>query len=125
MGWSIGYDGNWERDIGYGVPAECDHPKCREKINRGLSCVCGEQPYGGDKGCGLFFCAKHLFLHLFVDGEVKFVCPRCDSHKPPYRPKPDVEEWIRFKMTHESWEEWRTQNPKFVEENKRLLSTKH
>ena len=28
MGWSIGYDTNWKRDIGYGVPAKCDHPRC-------------------------------------------------------------------------------------------------
>src|SRR4051812_7048849 len=27
MGWSIGYDSNWQRDIGYGVPAFCDHPQ--------------------------------------------------------------------------------------------------
>ena len=33
MGWSIGYDNNWNRDIGYGVPAFCDHPKCdKEKV---------------------------------------------------------------------------------------------
>ncbi len=26
MGWSIGYDKNLKRDIGYGVPATCEHP---------------------------------------------------------------------------------------------------
>jgi hypothetical protein len=44
MGWSIGYDENWKRDIGYGVPAVCDHPKCNKIINRGLSYVCGGEP---------------------------------------------------------------------------------
>lgn len=54
MGWSIGYDERWKRDIGYGVPATCDHPGCEEKIDRGLSCVCAnQQPYGGEHGCGL------------------------------------------------------------------------
>ena len=28
MGWAIGYDSNWGRDIGYGVIAYCDHPDC-------------------------------------------------------------------------------------------------
>lgn len=23
MGWSIGFDSNWNRDVGYGVPATC------------------------------------------------------------------------------------------------------
>ena len=60
MGWSIGYDTNWGRDIGYGVPATCDHPECNEKIDRGLSFICGAEPYGGKKGCGLYFCHAHL-----------------------------------------------------------------
>src|SRR5690606_23075125 len=53
MGWAVGYDSNWNRDIGYGVPTTCDHPGCNEKIDRGLSYVCGDEPYGGEHGCGL------------------------------------------------------------------------
>ncbi|HEV7521417.1 MAG TPA: hypothetical protein VGP89_09990, partial [Candidatus Angelobacter sp.] len=60
MGWSLGFDSNWQRDIGYGVPAYCDHPKCNKKIDRGLSYVCGGEPYGGELGCGLYFCSEHL-----------------------------------------------------------------
>lgn len=37
MGWSIGFDTRWKRDIGYGVPAECDHPTCGAQIDRGLA----------------------------------------------------------------------------------------
>ena len=47
MGWSLGYDRNWKRDVGYGVPAICDDPECTEEIDRGLSYVCGGEPYGG------------------------------------------------------------------------------
>jgi hypothetical protein len=55
MSWALGFDGNWNRDIGYGVPSYCDHPKCSAKIDRGLAYVCcGQEPYGGD-GCGLYF----------------------------------------------------------------------
>jgi len=51
MGWSIGYDEDWKRDIGYGVPSICDHPDCNKEINRGMNYVCGGQAYGGEDGC--------------------------------------------------------------------------
>jgi hypothetical protein len=64
MGWAFGTDGNG-RDVGYGVEAECDHPECHEKIDRGLAHRCG--PLGCETdddtpGCGGFFCGLHLFL---------------------------------------------------------------
>lgn len=122
MGWELGYDDNWKRWIGYGVPAYCDHPGCNEEIDRGLAYVCGEEPYGGDKGCGLFFCGKHLILHTFHDGETVEVCPRCDNHKPPYkRPSPEHPDWINHLLTDPSWEEWRKENPEEVEKLKKEL----
>lgn len=60
MGWSLGYDDRWKRDIGYGVPAYCDQPGCTEEIHRGLAYVCGSHPFGGDRGCGLYFCGSHM-----------------------------------------------------------------
>jgi hypothetical protein len=103
MGWSIGYDTNWGRDIGYGVPATCDHPDCNKKIDRGLAHVCGGEPYGGEDGCGLYFCGSHLLaMHQ--------QCQRCASGKKPFLAKPDHPEWIKWKLTHESWQEWRDEN---------------
>lgn len=113
MGWSIGFDSNWNRDIGYGVPAMCDHPRCSEKIDRGLSFVCGGEPYGGAKGCGLYFCGAHL-----SGGSGPGVvsrCSRCRNYKPPFAAKPDVREWIDHKLTDPSWAEWRAENPQEVE----------
>lgn len=104
MGWSRGFDSNWNRDIGYGVPSICDSPKCNKKIDRGLSYVCGGEPYGGERGCGLYFCGKHL---LGVPGR----CTRCVNYRSPYKPKPDVPEWIKFKKKEEK-------------ENERLQQTK-
>lgn len=111
MGWSIGFDSNWNRDIGYGVPATCDHPGCGAKIDRGLAYVCGGEPYGGEHGCGLYFCGQHLYL-----SRARQQCARCleneDGNGPgPFDPTPDVPEWTRWKLTHESWQQWRDENP--------------
>lgn len=106
MGWSIGYDSKWKRDIGYDVPAICDHPGCNEEIDRGLAFVCGfEEPYGGDEGCGLFFCEKHGGGSL---------CKCCKKNKPPFEAKPDHPDWIQWKLTDDSWSEWRAENPEWV-----------
>lgn len=117
MGWSIGYDKTWGRDIGYGVPAICDHPGCNKAIDRGLSHVCcDEQPYGGDNGCGLYFCREHL-----RSGK----CERCAKGHEPYNPfpaKPDTIEWMNHKLTDESWAKWRTECPDEVAACKAMLA---
>jgi hypothetical protein len=110
MGWSIGYDDKWQRDIGYGVPALCDHPGCTEEIDRGLSYVCGGEPYGGDRGCGLYFCEKHRLM----SERLPMLCERCKARRKPFAAKPDHPEWIQWKLTDESWEEWRQEHPEFV-----------
>lgn len=114
MGWSIGWDSNWRRDIGYGVPARCDHPGCMEKIDRGLSYVCGNAPYGGDEGCGLYFCGKHS------SGPAQ-LCHRCRSGQTPFHPKPDLSVWLRHKLNDETWKTWRLENPSEVEACRSLL----
>ncbi len=106
MGWSIGYDDRWRRDIGYGVPAFCDHPDCSEEIDRGLSFVCGGEPYGGAHGCGLYFCGKHLIPFA----RAVQLCDRCKNRRKEFNPKPDHPEWIHHKLTDESWKEWRKEN---------------
>lgn len=103
MGWSVGYENG--RDIGYGVPAICDEPDCEADIDRGLDYRCGE--YNSNEGCGLYFCSKHLWL---VGGFDSYVCERCALGEPPYEPKPDTQEWIDWKMTDESWAQWRREN---------------
>jgi hypothetical protein len=107
MGWSLGWDSNWKRDIGYGVPAHCDHPGCRRVIDRGLSYVCGGEPYGGQHGCGLFFCDKHL---SYSGKGCYLKCERCANKQKPFYPKPDHKSWIHFKMHDWSWAEWRKEN---------------
>lgn len=104
MGWSIGWDEKWQRDIGYGVTAYCDFPGCDAQIDRGLSYVCcGAQPYGGD-GCGLYFCEKHGNHALRGHWNA---CSRCANYRPPFKPKADHPEWNSFKETDPSWAGWR------------------
>lgn len=109
MGWSVGYDFTWKRDIGYGVPATCDFPGCGEEIDRGLGYVCGAQPWGGERGCGLFFCGKH-------GAGPKQLCPRClhRRSKNPFTPTPDLAIWLDHKLTDETWGLWRADNPEEV-----------
>lgn len=119
MGWSIGFDEDWDRDIGYGVPAICDHPECNEKIDRGLSYVCAnEEPRGGG-GCGLYFCGKHKGFYREVeigdDGEehepdISDCCERCRDGKDPFPAKSDHPMWTKFKLTDKSWKSWRKRN---------------
>ena len=107
MSWAVGYDSEWKRDIGYGVPSICDHPDCNEEIDRGLGYVCGNGVYGGEDGCGLFFCSKHQV------GDHQN-CERCAEDKEPFKPTPDTQEWINWKLTDESWQQWRDENPEEV-----------
>lgn len=119
MGWSIGYDSKWQRDIGYGVPAYCDHPGCTEQIDRGLSYVCGGEPHGGDRGCGLYFCSKHLSLFA----RLPQLCERCAPRKrAPFPAKPDHPDWMRWKLSDDSWRQWRKQNPEAVAQMRTALN---
>jgi len=108
--WAIGYDENWNRDIGFDVPATCDHPDCNKTIHRGVEHVCGGEPYGGDAGCGLYFCENHLEKKVLetTGNEVTPVCAQCSSGKTPFEPTPDADEWINYKQTSHYWAGWRT-----------------
>ncbi len=111
MGWSIGYDDNWNRDIGYGVPAYCDHPGCKAEIDRGLGYVCGGEPFGGEHGCGLFVCGAHQH----ANSKCFQLCLHCaDRRRKKLTPSPDHPEWIQHQLTDASWAPWREQNPELV-----------
>lgn len=135
MGWSIGYDGRFGRFIGYGVPAYCDHPDCNKKIDRGLSYVCAnEEPYGGDHGCGLYFCEEHRQHFIPVDPDDEdsdgvYGCERCAAitdgqRAAPFDPKPEHSTWIRHVLTDDSWARWRAENPKKVAAFRAALEAK-
>jgi hypothetical protein len=111
MGWGLGWDDNWSRDVGYLVPAYCDHPGCNAEIDRGLAYVCAEQEIYGGKGCGLHFCEHHRHSTRRRYG----FCSRCANSRPPFDPKPDHPRWAYHKLHDHSWAEWRNENPREVE----------
>lgn len=117
MSWAVGWDGRHQRDIGYGVPAICDRPRCGAAIDRGLSYVCGGEPFGGEHGCGLYFCGEHLA----VTARRPQRCPRCIARHAPYKPTPETREWLEWKLADESWEQWRAENPALVAEARSAL----
>jgi hypothetical protein len=118
MSWALGYDGNWKRWIGYGVPAYCDYPGCKEVIDRGLAYVCcNQQPYGGENGCGLYFCSEH------ANHEHK--CSRCENGKEAFKPKSEYPKWLRHILKDNSWSEWRKENPDEVKRYKQMLDLNH
>jgi hypothetical protein len=116
---------------GYGVPAICEQPECNEKIDRGISYACGGEPFS-DHGCDRYFCGKHLVI-MYIDlvkGDFckhkkdcdcvwTELCQRCAAGKPPFPYKPELKEWIKHLLTDHSWQEWRNENPKKVEELKK------
>jgi len=119
MGWSIGFDDNWGRD-GYGVPAHCDHPGCKTEIDRGLSYVCGGEPYGGEHGCGFFVCGEHMR----ANDKCGQLCQHCaDRRRRKLQPSPDHPDWMHWKLTDETWQQWRDENPGEVEKLRAALSS--
>lgn len=78
MGWgNCGTDSNG-RPIGYVHEAECDHPDCSEKIDRGLSYVCGDMHGEDEVSCERYFCAKHRQEWVKqCDGRITVICDNC------------------------------------------------
>lgn len=76
------------KTAGYLVDATCEHPGCKEKIDRGMAFACGGEP--GEQGgwsCEGYFCGKHLFsVGVLPDSaaavelrECVSVCAQCTS----------------------------------------------
>jgi len=118
MGYAC-YEHN-RRDQGYCVPAICDHPSCNKRIHRGIYYACGGDPM---EYCGLFFCDEHRANYL--DGERNGVCERCaDPNAAPFTPKPDIQEWIDWKLTDESWSDWRASHPDWMAEYGNIINSR-
>lgn len=103
MTWAIGWDSNYQRWKGYGVPCVCEHPGCSVEIHRGLAHVCA--------GCSMYFCDAHgadcyckRCEETLLDDDLE---PIKDAQIDPYPCKPELEKWLQHLETDASWEEWR------------------
>lgn len=83
MGWAhCGTDG-LGREVGYGVPAECDHPGCGAAIDRGLAYCCGGMHFDTGNGCARYFCGEHLYAHDCDPGDGLVKVERCEACNKP------------------------------------------
>lgn len=126
MGYQI-YKLNRNRWAGYGVPVWCDHPDCKEEIDRGISCACGEA-MSSELGCDRYFCEKHRsdwYEHNPETGEKcehkedclcdsYLVCERCKKGELPFDEKPEHHDWVKHVLNDDSWKEWRGENEEQV-----------
>lgn len=108
----------------------------KKRIDRGLAYICGGDVGGGEHGCGLFFCGNHMFYYAGTnaDGEhAPQLCDVClinfrlgaDNYKlfaARYEPTPDVPVWLRHKLRHHSWAQWRAENPEEVKSIRNRLT---
>ena len=119
---------------GYGVPAICEHPDCKEKIDRGVSYACGGEPFS-EFGCDRYFCGEHKhFVGFKCDGSdekcdhdddcectFKELCERCAKGEASFDYKPETREWLIHILSHHSWRTWRKKNPEEVAELRKQL----
>ena len=71
MGYGLGYDSTHQRDVGYGVPAICEHPDCKEEIDRGMGHACGGSL--PEDGCGRYLCPMHGVVDIARNGIDKVI----------------------------------------------------
>ncbi len=137
MGYAVYEIGNG-RWGGYGVPAHCEYPTCRRVIDRGMAYACGGEPFS-EVGCDRYFCGKHREYNSFdeegqptqcvheeeCDCRTVEVCERCAKGEPPFDYKPEHKTWLKHLLKHESWQQWRKENPNKVKELSVLISPLH
>lgn len=97
VGYAVYFVNDTQRWQGYAVPGICDKPDCAKEIDYGLGYKCE------DDDCWLCFCTEHSDLNQHKKKHDKI------------QPKPNILKWRRWMLYHESWEEWRSENPVAVQ----------
>ena len=105
MGYAVYWaNGRWQ---GYGVTAYCDHDGCKNKIDRGMG-----YEYNGvyrTTAPDIFVCSDHQCSDLKNIG--------IDLKK-------EHPEWLNHILSDDSWEKWRVENPKIVEQYRKITQEK-
>lgn len=134
MSYEMYFSTQHKRWQGYGVPAVCDHPGCKETIIRGVGYMCCENP-NNPVSCGGFFCDDHrevTIIHksefddieddedaineLLVDYDLQEVPEfdeddcfyRCDHSPIEYKEHP---KWVAHVESDPTWAQFRLEDP--------------
>ena len=100
MGYQVYWsNGRWQ---GYGVPAYCDYPGCKEEIDRGMGY---SHTQDKEEPASVFCCDNHTHENI-------------NSFEVERKEHPD---WLNHILTDDSWELWRSKNPESVKEYKIFL----
>lgn len=136
MSWAIGFSENQNRDVGYAVPAICDHPGCTAEIDRGIAYMCCEISPDHHATCGGFYCAYHRESYIYgdelddmdeseleahnIDKDSDAVAEAIDDgdivkclHEPIEKGKENAA-WLEHCLKDETWQDWRNENPAMV-----------
>jgi hypothetical protein len=104
MGYQVYWNnGRWQ---GYGVLAYCDCDGCYKEIDRGLGYQHEEDKENGTPE--VFVCNDHQYIPI-------------NNINIDY--KKEHPEWLSHILNHESWEQWRVENPTIVKEYELLHRT--
>ncbi|MFH7764588.1 hypothetical protein [Acinetobacter sp. BSP-28] len=124
--------------------AYCDHPGCKNEIDRGIGYVCcGDQDHMCS--CGGFYCAEHESLCTIItedefedldQDDIQELLNHYDltempvfdedgyfyhcSHEPIEKDK-EHPEWLKHVLTDETWQEWREKEPEMAKHYQELL----
>lgn len=144
MGYSLYFSDKNNRFQGYNMHAYCDHPGCKNEIDRGMGYVCcGNQDH--ENSCGGFYCSEHSELCTLItedefegleDDEVQeqlehyglTEMPVFDEdgyfyhcqHQPIEKDK-EHPDWLQHVLTDETWQEWREKEPEMAKHYQELL----
>jgi hypothetical protein len=106
----MGYSVYWSnrRWQGYGVPAYCDYPECKNEIDRGLGYQHEDDKENGTPS--VFCCSDHQTYNY-----------------DEFNPDLTIEhpEWIEHVLTDDSWDEWRKENPELVNKYQKYKDSTH
>lgn len=105
MGWFIGWDSDYLRWKGYGVPAYCEQPACKRVVDRGIGFLC--------QRCEMTFCGDHKaagFCERCIDVEEAESDAQEMQGKEgaqPFPLKPEHPHWLSHLRRDRTWAKWR------------------
>lgn len=140
MGYGLYFSDKNNRFQGYNMHAYCDHPGCKNEIDRGMGYACCDNPEH-TASCGGFYCEEHKHQLVYQD-ELEDMSDEdlkrlgidsreeqahdeddgiiCCTHKPIEKDK-EHPTWLKHVLTDETWQEWREKESEMAKHYQELL----